>query len=288
MWGKYCSLISVCLCVQAVEGVVLLPKNHDFSQIGVKSKDLHFITAGSKGSALELSRLPQLCFCVFCISPPLTFLACRCIESVGGQHGALCLHPDPHLHPSRSLWGGRGGRERRRPPQSNVSPSPAGLLQTGHSHSRTQHSALPAAWSHHAAAGRYWGYICVEYLDPVLTTTFATIYDIYCCSLRPPSLSLWATVTRCWTWSFWVKMTATSWWPPTAASWRCLSFSPTAARSSTDTQVSHQQRAVCVCVYMHVKHIAVCVFAHQRAESIHSVTVSVLPHRGKQQEIEDV
>ncbi|AWP18857.1 putative transducin beta-like protein 3 [Scophthalmus maximus] len=34
---------------EAVEGVVLLPENEDFSQIGVKSKDLHFITAGSKG-----------------------------------------------------------------------------------------------------------------------------------------------------------------------------------------------------------------------------------------------
>ncbi|XP_071329885.1 transducin beta-like protein 3 [Trachinotus anak] len=34
---------------EAVEGVVLLPENTDFSQIGIKSKDLHFITAGSKG-----------------------------------------------------------------------------------------------------------------------------------------------------------------------------------------------------------------------------------------------
>lgn len=34
---------------EAVEGVVLLPENQDFSQIGVKSSDLHFITAGSKG-----------------------------------------------------------------------------------------------------------------------------------------------------------------------------------------------------------------------------------------------
>uniref|UniRef100_UPI003AAFAA71 transducin beta-like protein 3 n=1 Tax=Centroberyx gerrardi TaxID=166262 RepID=UPI003AAFAA71 len=34
---------------EAVEGVVLLPENEDFSQIGVKNKDLHFITAGSKG-----------------------------------------------------------------------------------------------------------------------------------------------------------------------------------------------------------------------------------------------
>ncbi|XP_068606297.1 transducin beta-like protein 3 [Brachionichthys hirsutus] len=34
---------------EAVEGVVLLPENKALSQIGVKSKDLHFITAGSKG-----------------------------------------------------------------------------------------------------------------------------------------------------------------------------------------------------------------------------------------------
>lgn len=34
---------------EAVEGVVLLPENEDLSQIGVKSKDLHFMTAGSKG-----------------------------------------------------------------------------------------------------------------------------------------------------------------------------------------------------------------------------------------------
>uniref|UniRef100_A0A8C6P2F7 Transducin beta like 3 n=1 Tax=Nothobranchius furzeri TaxID=105023 RepID=A0A8C6P2F7_NOTFU len=34
---------------EAVEGVVLLPEKTDLSQIGVKSKDLHFTTAGSKG-----------------------------------------------------------------------------------------------------------------------------------------------------------------------------------------------------------------------------------------------
>ncbi|KAK2833523.1 hypothetical protein Q5P01_017412 [Channa striata] len=34
---------------EAAEGVVLLPENKDFSQIGVKSNELHFITAGSKG-----------------------------------------------------------------------------------------------------------------------------------------------------------------------------------------------------------------------------------------------
>lgn len=34
---------------EAVEGVVLLPEKDDFSEIGVKNKGLHFITAGSKG-----------------------------------------------------------------------------------------------------------------------------------------------------------------------------------------------------------------------------------------------
>ncbi|XP_030646685.1 transducin beta-like protein 3 [Chanos chanos] len=34
---------------EAVEGVVLLPQDEDYSHIGVKSKELHFITAGSKG-----------------------------------------------------------------------------------------------------------------------------------------------------------------------------------------------------------------------------------------------
>ncbi|XP_012727820.2 transducin beta-like protein 3 [Fundulus heteroclitus] len=34
---------------EAVEGVVLLPEKTDLSQIGVKSKNLHFVTAGSKG-----------------------------------------------------------------------------------------------------------------------------------------------------------------------------------------------------------------------------------------------
>uniref|UniRef100_A0A3Q3W174 U3 small nucleolar RNA-associated protein 13 C-terminal domain-containing protein n=1 Tax=Mola mola TaxID=94237 RepID=A0A3Q3W174_MOLML len=34
---------------ESVEGVVLLPKSKDFSQIGVKNQELHFITAGSKG-----------------------------------------------------------------------------------------------------------------------------------------------------------------------------------------------------------------------------------------------
>lgn len=32
-----------------MEGVILLPSKKDFSQIGVKNKDLHFLTAGSKG-----------------------------------------------------------------------------------------------------------------------------------------------------------------------------------------------------------------------------------------------
>uniref|UniRef100_A0A8D0D8Y2 Transducin beta like 3 n=1 Tax=Sander lucioperca TaxID=283035 RepID=A0A8D0D8Y2_SANLU len=46
---------------EAVEGVVLLPEDKDLSEIGVKSKDLHFITAGSKGSHLESSQIANLC-----------------------------------------------------------------------------------------------------------------------------------------------------------------------------------------------------------------------------------
>lgn len=69
--------------------------------------------------------------------------------------------------------------------------------------------------------------------------------------LCPLSHSLWDTMMKCWTWSFWVKGTATSWWQQTAASWRCLSCSPTAARSSTDTQVSNQERAARVHKYRH-------------------------------------
>uniref|UniRef100_A0A674DJ30 Transducin beta like 3 n=1 Tax=Salmo trutta TaxID=8032 RepID=A0A674DJ30_SALTR len=34
---------------EAVESVVLLPEDEDFSEIGVKTKEIHFITAGSKG-----------------------------------------------------------------------------------------------------------------------------------------------------------------------------------------------------------------------------------------------
>ncbi|TWW69934.1 transducin beta-like protein 3 [Takifugu flavidus] len=34
---------------EAVEGVIFLPENQDFSQIGVKNPKLHFVTAGSKG-----------------------------------------------------------------------------------------------------------------------------------------------------------------------------------------------------------------------------------------------
>uniref|UniRef100_A0A674NEL3 Transducin beta like 3 n=1 Tax=Takifugu rubripes TaxID=31033 RepID=A0A674NEL3_TAKRU len=38
---------------EAVEGVIFLPENQDFSQIGVKNPKLHFVTAGSKGSLLK-------------------------------------------------------------------------------------------------------------------------------------------------------------------------------------------------------------------------------------------
>uniref|UniRef100_A0A672Z389 U3 small nucleolar RNA-associated protein 13 C-terminal domain-containing protein n=1 Tax=Sphaeramia orbicularis TaxID=375764 RepID=A0A672Z389_9TELE len=54
---------------EAVEGVVLLPESKDFSEIEVKSKDLHFITAGSKGLALTMHN-----FALFCsiLTSPIT------------------------------------------------------------------------------------------------------------------------------------------------------------------------------------------------------------------------
>lgn len=52
---------------------MLLPENEDFSQMGVKSKDLHFVTAGSKGWTPDSRSL----FCEhrsFSAAPPLTQL----------------------------------------------------------------------------------------------------------------------------------------------------------------------------------------------------------------------
>ncbi|XP_076852925.1 transducin beta-like protein 3 [Brachyhypopomus gauderio] len=34
---------------EAVEGVLILPENEDYSELGIKNKEMHFITAGSKG-----------------------------------------------------------------------------------------------------------------------------------------------------------------------------------------------------------------------------------------------
>lgn len=79
------SLIYVC-CLQAVEGVILLPDNEDLSQIGVKSKDLHFITAGSKGSPVELSRTSNLC------CSALVQILCALLTSL-----SLNLFSIPHL-----------------------------------------------------------------------------------------------------------------------------------------------------------------------------------------------
>lgn len=53
------------MILQAVEGVVLLPENTDLTEIGVKSKDLHFVTAGSKGSAAKSPQTFNMwCFAV--------------------------------------------------------------------------------------------------------------------------------------------------------------------------------------------------------------------------------
>ncbi|XP_069569588.1 transducin beta-like protein 3 [Brachyistius frenatus] len=55
---------------EAVEGVIVLPENKALSQIGVKSKDLHFITAGSKGvlRVWEASTAR----CIYTHTPPST------------------------------------------------------------------------------------------------------------------------------------------------------------------------------------------------------------------------
>lgn len=47
--------------LQAVEGVVILPGSTDLAEIGVKSKDLHFITAGSKGLAAKYLKYLYKC-----------------------------------------------------------------------------------------------------------------------------------------------------------------------------------------------------------------------------------
>lgn len=52
-----CVCVFVCVfCFKAVEGVVILPENEDYSKLGVKSKELHFVTAGSKGRKPSSSR----------------------------------------------------------------------------------------------------------------------------------------------------------------------------------------------------------------------------------------
>lgn len=79
--------------------------------------------------------------------------SCRCTESVGGQHGTLCVHPEPQLCRHPCVWG--GGREGRWPSWYNIPASPAHSLQTGDSNSRTQHTALPAARTHYTAAGKF-------------------------------------------------------------------------------------------------------------------------------------
>ncbi|KAG5832192.1 hypothetical protein ANANG_G00288490 [Anguilla anguilla] len=55
---------------EAVEAVVLLPEEGDFSQLGVRTKGLHFITAGSKG-VLRLWEAGSA-RCVFSQTPPVS------------------------------------------------------------------------------------------------------------------------------------------------------------------------------------------------------------------------
>lgn len=72
---------------------------------------------------------------------------------------------------------------------------------------------------------------------------FVTMVSLLPMNTFTPSFSLWATAMKCSMSSSWVKATVTSWWPLTAANLKCLSCSPTPARSCTDTQVSRQQGA---------------------------------------------
>ncbi|XP_078126218.1 transducin beta-like protein 3 [Sander vitreus] len=57
---------------EAVEGVVLLPEDKDLSEIGVKSKDLHFITAGSKGVLRVWEASTARCVYTQTLPSPLT------------------------------------------------------------------------------------------------------------------------------------------------------------------------------------------------------------------------
>ncbi|KAJ8253903.1 hypothetical protein COCON_G00205150 [Conger conger] len=83
---------------EAVEAVVLLPEGGDFSQIGVKTKGLHFITAGSKG-VLRLWEASSA-RCLFTQPPPASAPAPSAdedgAEEEWSQRGLThCLHlPD--------------------------------------------------------------------------------------------------------------------------------------------------------------------------------------------------
>lgn len=46
------------VCVQAVEGVVVLNEKSHYSQMGVKNNDLYFVTAGSKGKHCSSCQKP--------------------------------------------------------------------------------------------------------------------------------------------------------------------------------------------------------------------------------------
>uniref|UniRef100_A0A1A7X6D7 Transducin (Beta)-like 3 n=1 Tax=Iconisemion striatum TaxID=60296 RepID=A0A1A7X6D7_9TELE len=83
---------------EAVEGVVLLPEKTDLSQIGVKSRDLHFITAGSKG-VLRVWEASTAC-CVYTQTISSTSILATEEDEENNPHGLTYLF---HLPTSNRL-----------------------------------------------------------------------------------------------------------------------------------------------------------------------------------------
>uniref|UniRef100_A0A8C8FHA7 U3 small nucleolar RNA-associated protein 13 C-terminal domain-containing protein n=1 Tax=Oncorhynchus tshawytscha TaxID=74940 RepID=A0A8C8FHA7_ONCTS len=77
---------------EAVESVVLLPEDEDFSEVGVKTKEIHFITAGSKGICVLRVWDASSARCVFTQtlpSPPSAgalILCCWCSSLIFSLH----------------------------------------------------------------------------------------------------------------------------------------------------------------------------------------------------------
>uniref|UniRef100_A0A4W4GVE9 U3 small nucleolar RNA-associated protein 13 C-terminal domain-containing protein n=1 Tax=Electrophorus electricus TaxID=8005 RepID=A0A4W4GVE9_ELEEL len=97
---------------EAVEGVIVLPENKDYSQLGVKSPELHFVTAGSKG-VLRVWHCSSA-RCVFAQTPtataPLGLVHCLLmarsarIAAVTAEHNVL-LYQLPYLSMQQQFVG---------------------------------------------------------------------------------------------------------------------------------------------------------------------------------------